>query len=154
VLDVTVSRKRLAWLVLAVLLIAAYPYAFKLGSEAWFVSRVDAVAGSDATNCGHIKRGTDPSQALTCLSELITIKRPFKVAFDVQGVDSQIALAVAKSANGPVTLLRYDSNPGGSCLYLCSPLFAEEPCYRLTVRAERVAPAVPLWNVHATCERR
>jgi hypothetical protein len=71
------------------------------------------LAGAHAIDCGRVSLDGDPKAATKCALSAQKAGKPFRVRYDVQGVDSEVALATVRTPEGTVCLLLYDSDPSG-----------------------------------------
>lgn len=71
------------------------------------------LAGHAAINCGRVAIHGDPSEATSCSLAAQAKKQPFRVVYDRQGTDSQIADAIVRDAKGKLYRVEYDSCPAG-----------------------------------------
>ena len=146
------TRKHLIWVAVGLLAITAYPIATHYAGTFWFTWKTEHRAGQNALDCGHAVVGPDPSATVRCVNESLNLRRPFHAIFEHKGIDSSVATGVARSRDGSITLLRYDSNPGGICLVLCFAQITEQKCTRASVEASKLAPVVPFWSVKLRCD--
>ena len=66
-------------------------------------------AGSGALNCGTVSIHGDPRAANSCALAAIESGRSFYVRYDLQGLDSRIALGITARTTTEAYLLEYDS---------------------------------------------
>jgi hypothetical protein len=71
------------------------------------------LAGVHAIDCGRVSLDGNPKAATTCALSAQKAGKPFRVRYDVQGVDSEVALATVRTPEGTVCRLLYDSDPSG-----------------------------------------
>ena len=71
------------------------------------------LAGPDAVDCGRVPVGGDPKVATECALAAQTAGKPFRVRYDIRGIDSFIAVAIVRTPIGTVGTLQYDSDPMG-----------------------------------------
>lgn len=71
------------------------------------------LAGSHSINCGRVRVGQDPTQATKCALEASNAGRPFRVRYDIRGVDSAVAAGLVKTLGGHLYALSFDGNPMG-----------------------------------------
>jgi hypothetical protein len=74
---------------------------------------LDRFASMEATMCGLVLRLEDRSDAISCAMESIAAKRPFLVAFQERGEDSDIWSGLVGNPQGEMQLLLLDSSPHG-----------------------------------------
>ena len=69
------------------------------------------LGGAEAVNCGRVPIRGDPKPATGCVLKAFSHKRPFRVGYDVQGVDSDVAFGVVGAPDGKVFELDFDAYP-------------------------------------------
>ena len=86
-------------------------------------------AGSSAQDCGLVMRGSARADAVSCAGAALRDHRPFFVAFQVMGIDSQIVHGLAVNANGGATQFSWDSDKyGGRYGFKTESWIWEKPC--------------------------
>jgi hypothetical protein len=71
------------------------------------------LSGDGAVACGVVVRNESARAALACAREQLASGRPFRLAVQVQGIDSLLWLGVALEADGTSWVLSYDSDTHG-----------------------------------------
>jgi hypothetical protein len=71
------------------------------------------LAGPGAIDCGRVKINGDPKVATQCAIGAQKAAKPFRVLYDLQGIDSAAAIAIVRTDIGTVGTLTYDSDPSG-----------------------------------------
>ena len=71
------------------------------------------LAGPGAIDCGRVKINGDPKEATQCAIGAQKAAKPFRVRYDLQGIDSAVSLAIVRTSIGTVGTLTYDSDPSG-----------------------------------------
>jgi hypothetical protein len=71
------------------------------------------LAGRDAVDCGRVAIDGDPKVATECALAAQDAGKPFRVRYDIRGVDSFVAVGVVRTPIGTVGALQYDSDPAG-----------------------------------------
>lgn len=71
-----------------------------------------ALAGSGATDCGHVAIGGDGTDEGACAIAAFEAGEPFFVIYDLQGIDSSISAATVFDGSTLYSLYR-DSDPSG-----------------------------------------
>jgi hypothetical protein len=71
------------------------------------------LAGPHAIDCGRVSLNGNPEAATKCALLAQKAGKPFRVRYDLQGIDSEVALAIIRSPVGTVCRLLYDSDPSG-----------------------------------------
>jgi hypothetical protein len=69
------------------------------------------LAGPGAVDCGRLPVAGDPKPASDCVLSAQKMGKPFRVRYDMQGVDSFVAVALVRSRTRTVDDLLYDSDP-------------------------------------------
>jgi hypothetical protein len=67
-----------------------------------------ATAGGESKNCGHVTAVQNPSKASRCVLSQLAQKRAFLVRYDLQGIDSEVAIGYAGNGTSIRTYL-FDS---------------------------------------------
>jgi hypothetical protein len=76
-------------------------------------ARIRQLAGPSAVDCGRVAPRLDPKQATDCALAANKAEKPFRVRYDMQGIDSFVAVAFVRLPDGTVQGLSYDSDPAG-----------------------------------------
>lgn len=71
------------------------------------------LAGFRSINCGRIKIGQNPANATTCALKANEAGQPFRVIYNIQGIDSSVAGGIVRTSDGKLFALSYDSCPMG-----------------------------------------
>ena len=71
------------------------------------------LAGPGAIDCGRVKVQDDPKDATACAIGAQKAAKPFRIRYDLQGIDSLVAVAIVRTPSGTVGALTYDSDPSG-----------------------------------------
>jgi hypothetical protein len=90
------------------------------------------LAGPEAVDCGRVPVGGDPKVATECALAAQRAGKPFRVRYDIRGIDSFIAVAIVRTPIGTVGTLQYDSDPrggGGRAHEVVSPKRCPEPVH-------------------------
>lgn len=69
--------------------------------------------GRQSLDCGRVRRGADPAPATHCAMAAFTAGKSFHVRYDMQGIDSDVAIALASFGDGKVQTLLFDGDPDG-----------------------------------------
>lgn len=70
-------------------------------------------AGPGALDCGRVLIDGDPKIATECALAAQRAGKPFRVRYDLQGIDSLVAVAIVRTQAGAVESLMWDSDPSG-----------------------------------------
>jgi hypothetical protein len=70
-------------------------------------------AGTGAVDCGHVAIGASTAASDQCIADQGAAGTPFFARYDVQGIDSQVALGVVRDPQGQTSVLLWDSDPSG-----------------------------------------
>ncbi len=70
-------------------------------------------AGLGALDCGRVLISGDPKIATECALAAQRAGKPFRVRYDLQGIDSLVAVAIVRTQVGTVETLMWDSDPSG-----------------------------------------
>jgi hypothetical protein len=76
-------------------------------------TRIRQLAGPSAVDCGRVAPRLDPKKATDCALAANKAGKPFRVRYDMQGIDSFVAVAFVRLPGGTVQGLSYDSDPAG-----------------------------------------
>ena len=71
------------------------------------------LAGPNAVDCGRVALYKDPTHATKCALAANKAGKPFRVLYDVQGIDSFVAEAYVRLPDGTLEGLVWDSDPSG-----------------------------------------
>jgi len=71
------------------------------------------LAGPGAIDCGRVNIKGDPKEATECAIGAQKAAKPFRIRYDLQGIDSLVAVAIVRTPSGTVGSLMYDSDPSG-----------------------------------------
>jgi hypothetical protein len=71
------------------------------------------LAGPGAIDCGRVKIKGDPKDATECAIGAQKAAKPFRIRYDLQGIDSLVAVAIVRTPSGTVGALTYDGDPSG-----------------------------------------
>ena len=71
------------------------------------------LAGPGAIDCGRVKINGDPKKATQCAIDAQKAATPFRVRYDLMGIDSAVSIAIVRTDIGTVGTLEYDSDPSG-----------------------------------------
>jgi hypothetical protein len=83
----------------------------------------------DGVDCGRVGIHGDPSHATQCTLAAFNAHKAFRVRFDKQGIDSDVADGLVGTADGTVTTLMFDGDPsGGGGTSLFGQRVTPRPC--------------------------
>ena len=88
-----------------------YPVALVLGDAMDWKSHY--LAGLRGVNCGRVKIGGDASAATQCALQADAGAKAFRVIYDIQGFDANVAGGIVRTSSGRLLALSYDSCPSG-----------------------------------------
>ena len=71
------------------------------------------LAGPESVDCGWVTIGQDPSKATACALDANAKGKPFRIVYQVQGIDSIVAGGIVRTPEGKLLALEYDSCPAG-----------------------------------------
>ena len=156
--------KRRRWLKLAVISVAGFACAFLVWfNYAWTLwnvpawrHRLEGVAlstfgdtwerqsrtliGSHATDCGRVGILSDPTTATECALKAFRARKPFRVRYDLQGIDSAVSAGLVFTPSHTLYALVFDGDPmGGGGTSWSRQRVEKEPCpqpYQLHVNSE------------------
>jgi hypothetical protein len=64
-------------------------------------------------DCGRVRIGEDARAATDCAMSSFNRKRSFRVRYDMEGIDSDVAVGLVGDSAGAVTALIFDGDPSG-----------------------------------------
>jgi hypothetical protein len=67
----------------------------------------------DGIDCGRVRIGGDPGPATDCALAAFEEKRAFLIRYDLQGIDSDVAIGLVGTPDGSVKALLFDGDPHG-----------------------------------------
>src|ERR1035437_1851852 len=71
------------------------------------------LAGPNALDCGRGAPRAEPKKATDCALAVNKAGKPFRIRYDMRGIDSFVAVAFVRLPDGTVEDLSYDSDPAG-----------------------------------------
>jgi hypothetical protein len=74
------------------------------------------LAGPHAVNCGEVRVGGNPKAATECVLAAQQAGRPFRVRYDLQGIDAKVAVAIVRGPAGRVRALSWIGGPNACCI--------------------------------------
>lgn len=66
-----------------------------------------------AIDCGRVRVRANPEPATRCALAAFAAKKTFHIRYDMQGIDSDVAIGLVGTRNGSVTALLFDGDPTG-----------------------------------------
>jgi hypothetical protein len=76
--------------------------------------RTGDLVGPTGVDCGRVGSRDNPKTATDCALAAQKAGKPFRVRYDLQGIDSAVSVAVVRAPTGKVGMVNYDSDPTGS----------------------------------------
>ena len=95
---------------------------------AGFRKQLLEIAGDAAFDCGSVPLSQPAGSSATCATEALAARKPFFVAFQVRGIDSQIWDGLALGSDGQSRIVRFDSDPSGGHRFFARPRVSIDPC--------------------------
>jgi len=86
------------------------------------------LAGVRAVNCGRVPLHGDTKAANDCALRALSGKRPFRVRYDLQGIDSEVAYALVRTPGGRLNEIDFDSDISGGRFPQGAPRITVKPC--------------------------
>jgi len=71
------------------------------------------LAGSEAMDCGRVRLHSDPKAATDCALKVFSEKKPFRVRYDLLGMDSAVAIGIVGTPDGRLYEIHFDSDAMG-----------------------------------------
>lgn len=94
-----------------------------------YLSLLQERAGTGSKDCGVVRLLHPRSEAVRCAQAALEDRTPFRVVFQVQGIDSEIFHGLAVDARGNASWLRWDSDSyGGGYRFFTRAWVKEEAC--------------------------
>jgi hypothetical protein len=91
--------------------------------------RSRSLAGWNAVNCGTVSTHGDPAGATSCALKAQSVGRPFRVRYNIIGMDSDIAAGLVRTPDGHLYGIGFNGNifgQGGTSLRL--QRVGQKPC--------------------------
>jgi hypothetical protein len=86
------------------------------------------LAGPLSVNCGRVRVGVDASSATQCALQADAKAKPFRVIYNIQGIDAMVAGGIVRTRDGKLLALTYDSCPSGCGFSLLQQRASVTPC--------------------------
>ena len=71
------------------------------------------LATARAINCGRVEIHNDPKQATECALAANLAGAPFRIRYEIQGIDSDVAGGFVRTPSGQLFALSFDGDPQG-----------------------------------------
>jgi hypothetical protein len=71
------------------------------------------LSGTHATNCGRVRVRGDPRTATECALQAFRAGRPFRLRYDLQGIDSAVSAGLVYTPDHHMYRLVFDGAPSG-----------------------------------------
>jgi len=128
---------------LAALLFVSHCHAAD-STPAALANRLASLAGSNGRDCGSVQAGNERNAAIECARGATAAGKAYKVAVQLQGVDSLVWQGAARDEHGKLWVLFYDSDPSGGSG--ASPTLSALPCreIRFEVKGGDVIDCQPI----------
>jgi hypothetical protein len=112
---IVMTRQSILFLVAgsALALVATSPVSAQTNSADLLERRMQQLAGQDAVDCGRVAPRAEARPATDCALAANSSGKPFHVRYDMQGIDSYVAVGFVRLPDGGVEALSYDSDPMG-----------------------------------------
>lgn len=75
--------------------------------------RSHRMMGWRGIDCGTVKIGTDPAAATDCALQAQSQGKAFRVRYNIQGIDSDVAGGIVRTTSGELYALSFDGDPSG-----------------------------------------
>ena len=102
----------LAFALLAILVAASNCQATDL-VPAVLLSKMKSIAGSGSQDCGDVLLHNNPYVAIECARDAASAGKAYRVAIQLQGIDSLVWQGAARDEHGKLWEVFYDSDPSG-----------------------------------------
>lgn len=87
-------------------------FALHTFGDAW-ESQSQKISGPHAINCGRVGVRGNPKVATECALKAFREGKPFRVRYDLQGIDSNVSAGLVYSPEGKLYGLVFDGDPAG-----------------------------------------
>jgi hypothetical protein len=91
-------------------------------------------AGAGARDCGVVALGSPHQESLGCATASLATKRPFFVAFQVMGIDSQVYRGLVLTQQGTTERGTWDSDVWGGSRRTAEHRITWRPCAAPTLK--------------------
>lgn len=89
-------------------------------------ARLAALSGASARDCGVFPLRSDLAAAIACAQDATSSRRPYRLAVQLQGIDSAIWQGAARDERGRLWVVFYDADSSGGATP--SPTLSVVPC--------------------------
>jgi len=86
------------------------------------------LAGLSSVNCGRVTVRGDAAAATQCALQAQARAQPFRVIYNIQGIDSIVAGGIVRTPRGALLAMSYDSCPYGCGFSLLQQRVQVAPC--------------------------
>jgi hypothetical protein len=87
------------------------------------------LVGTNAVDCGRVTLGKDPKTATDCALNAFRTNRPFRVRYDLRGIDSDVSAGLLRADDGKLYAMSFDGDPmGGGGVSPTNQRFTTELC--------------------------
>jgi hypothetical protein len=69
--------------------------------------------GNQGIDCGRVKVSGNPRSATECALKAQAAGKPFRVRYDIMGIDSAVAGGIVRTPSGQLYALSFDGDPAG-----------------------------------------
>jgi hypothetical protein len=129
-------------------LLLATSLSFAAQPPAALLTKLKALAGANSHDCGAIPLHDDQGAALACARRAAASAAPFRIAIQLQGVDSIVWQGAARDEHGKLWVMFHDSDPSGGSA--ATPTFSVLPCREIqfAVHEDDVIECIPFPGDH------
>lgn len=99
--------------VLAGMLLVTTLYVHSASTADAMEKRTSRMAGPKAVDCGHVDASKSPKDATDCAQGAFLQHKPFRVRYDLQGIDSDVAAGLVLTPQGKLFAIFFDGDPYG-----------------------------------------
>jgi len=128
-------RPRVLLVLVSITCVACVPSTERIHSQLRAATRSDA-----ALDCGSVSLSHRAEPSSACAAAALASRKPFFVAFQLQGIDSQIWEGLAFGGDGQAQVVRFDSDPSGGRRFFPRPRLAVAPCASPALPAQLGGP--------------
>jgi hypothetical protein len=97
------------------------------------------IVAGDAQQCGIVTLDQDGAAAITCAQSALSTGKPFWIAVQYQGTDSEIWSGAGRGKDGSIWIVRYDSDATGGSRDHPTPTLQSFVCKDVEITIHRHA---------------
>ncbi len=145
------KNKPIRWILIVIIAIIVYRIAYHPIAKEIYLIELKKTS-DEAIDCGDVGKKENPTKAIECATKLLKRNKAFYVSFDQRGIDSYISVGLASDGNNEIRRIKYDSNKGGFCLFLCTPSISNTICRNPTIIGNEFGKEEIFWSISLKCQ--